>query len=762
MTMTGHILPDMNGKYDIGSAEYKIRHMFVSDNSLWIGDEHKATINPLNNNLEFKRRKTDAIPHSFILAGINDTTEILSSAGEASLTNMSLAKWKRVARNLGITINGKTGLDIDSTDIFDTGESDDWQTSLDVKTIADDVTTLQTSIESKQNIISTTTDLSLRDINSGGNITATAFIGDGSGLTGISSNSVNLTNYSDASFNNVDISGILNIPYLTAVNNSIIHFGSIVGEQSGDNAGREVSLSEDGTILAISAIYNESAGMNDNGQVRVYKLNNGNWTQRGNDIYGEANFDRFGWSASLSSDGNMIAIGALKNDGGGVESGHVRIHEWDGSDWTQKGNDVDGKFPGDHFGWSVSLSSDGNTFAAGALYNDDNGGDTGHARVFKWNNSVWEQIGPDLYGETQGEQFGESVALSNNGNIVAIGGTRYSGANGNYSGHVKIYQWNGTTWIQMGSDILGKASYDGCGAEVSLSKDGNTVAISSILYDSINGSDSGQVRIFTWNGSAWHQKGADIDGENHSDLFGAGLSLSNDGNTIAIGGRQNDDNGNNSGHIRVYQFSNNTWQQVGSDLDGLAPNDFFGIGVALSGDGKTIAGGGPYYDNNGNDRGIVKLYKLESSSITANVTIQNGTLTTESLVVNGTGLINDLRTPSDDRINFNETLVENGLGVIDQVNIYKYDKVYQIGHTPENNPYKKEIGVIAQEIQQIPELAQSVSVNEVPDNGVPMSVYYDQIHSYHIKATQELHELVKTQQTLIEELKTRIEVLEAN
>ena len=100
--------------------------------------------------------------------------------------------------------------------------------------------------------------------------------------------------------------------------------------------------------------------------------------------------------------------------------------------------------------------------------------------------------------------------------------------------------------------------------------------------------------------------------------------------------------------------------------------------------------------------------------------------------------------------------------MIDQVNIYKYDKVYQIGHTPENNPYKKEIGVIAQEIQQIPELAQSVSVNEVPDNGVPMSVYYDQIHSYHIKATQELHELVKTQQTLIEELKTRIEVLEAN
>ena len=110
--------------------------------------------------------------------------------------------------------------------------------------------------------------------------------------------------------------------------------------------------------------------------------------------------------------------------------------------------------------------------------------------------------------------------------------------------------------------------------------------------------------------------------------------------------------------------------------------------------------------------------------------------------------------PSDDRIKFNETLVSNGLDVINKVNIYKYDKVYEIGHDPTKDPFKKEVGVIAQEIQKIPELAQAVCINEVPPNegnqeerfpnGVPLSVYYDQIHSYHIKATQELHTLVKT------------------
>ena len=192
MTMTGHILPDTNAVYDIGSAEYKVRHMYLSNNSLWIGDEHKATINPSNNQLEFRRRKTDAIPQSFIAAGINDISQILTAAGEASLSNMSLGKWNQAARTLGITINGKTGLDIDSSDIFDTGNSDDWQPTLDVETIADDVTSLQgdiininssilninddiytaqtnisslqTSVESKQNRISTTSELVMKNL----------------------------------------------------------------------------------------------------------------------------------------------------------------------------------------------------------------------------------------------------------------------------------------------------------------------------------------------------------------------------------------------------------------------------------------------------------------------------------------------------------------------------------------------------------------------------------------------------------------------
>ena len=171
MTMTGHILPDTNAAYDIGSAEHKVRHMYLSNNSLWIGDEHKATINPSNNQLEFRRRKTDAIPQSFITAGINDTSQILSAAGVGELTEMTLGKWKQVARSLGITINGKSNLDIDPTDIFDTSQTDDWQTTVDVKTIADDVSVLQTSLNTVQvtadaaNSLATTNATSIGEIN---------------------------------------------------------------------------------------------------------------------------------------------------------------------------------------------------------------------------------------------------------------------------------------------------------------------------------------------------------------------------------------------------------------------------------------------------------------------------------------------------------------------------------------------------------------------------------------------------------------------
>ena len=171
-----------------------------------------------------------------------------------------------------------------------------------------------------------------------------------------------------------------------------------------------------------------------------------------------------GWSVSLSSDGTTVAIGAPANDGNGYGSGHVRIYAWNSatSAWEQQGADIDGEAAVRLSGSSVSLSSDGTTVAIGASANDGNGYGSGHVRIYAWNSatSAWEQQGADIDGEAAGD-IAASVSLSSDGTTVAIG-ARYNDGNGSTSGHVRIYAWNSATsaWEQQGADIDGEAAGD--------------------------------------------------------------------------------------------------------------------------------------------------------------------------------------------------------------------------------------------------------------------------------------------------------------
>ena len=105
--------------------------------------------------------------------------------------------------------------------------------------------------------------------------------------------------------------------------------------------------------------------------------------QVGSDIDGEAAGDYSGYSVSLSSDGTIVAIGARNNDGTGSNAGHVRVYENISGTWTKIGSDIDGEAASDYSGHSVSLSSDGTIVAIGAVYNDGTGDDAGHVRVYQ-------------------------------------------------------------------------------------------------------------------------------------------------------------------------------------------------------------------------------------------------------------------------------------------------------------------------------------------------------------------------------------------
>eukprot|EP00984_Skeletonema_dohrnii_P001576 scaffold491_cov76-Skeletonema_dohrnii-CCMP3373.AAC.1 len=395
----------------------------------------------------------------------------------------------------------------------------------------------------------------------------------------------------------------------------------IDGEAAGDRSGISVSLSADGRTVAVGAYSNDGNGASA-GHARVYRYDevDSSWTQLGADIDGEAPYDRSGISVSLSADGRTVAVGAGGNDGNGLNAaGHARVYRYvevnSSWSWTQLGADLDGEAASDWSGTSVSLSADGNTVAVGAYLNDGNGASAGHARVYRYDEvkSSWSQLGADIDGEAAYDYSGKSVSLSADGRTVAVGASGNDG-NGADAGHARVYRYDevNSSWSKLGADIDGEAPGDYAGISVSLSADGNTVAVGAQKNDG-NGASAGHARVYRYDevNSSWSKLGADIDGEAPGDYAGKSVSLSADGNTVAVGASGNDGNGEYAGHARVYRYDevNSSWSQLGADIDGEATCDEAGKSVSLSADGNTVAVGADYNGGNGADAGHARVYK---------------------------------------------------------------------------------------------------------------------------------------------------------
>jgi hypothetical protein len=406
---------------------------------------------------------------------------------------------------------------------------------------------------------------------------------------------------------------------------TISQIGSdINGEAADDWSGYSVAMSEDGTRIAIGAPDNGD----ESGHVRVYTWNGTAWTQTGDDINGEGANDQSGYSVAMSRDGNRIAIGSVWNDGNGNNSGHVRVYTWNGTAWEKTGDDINGEAAGDESGYSVAMSRDGSRIAIGAPLNDENGSYSGHVRVYTWSGTAWVKTGDDIDGEAPGDKSGHSVAMSQDGTRIAIGSV-WNDGNGDESGHVRVYTWNGTTWEKTGFDIEGEAAADYSGSSLAMSANGSRIAIGAGRNDE-NGSNSGHVRVYTWNDTAWVKTGDDIDGEAVDDQSGYSVALSADGTRIAIGSVWNDGNGDESGHVRIYTWNGTTWEKTGSDIEGEAAADYSGSSLAMSADGTRIAIGAVGNDGSFSRAGQVRAFlvpDLPSAPTISSVPSASGSLT---------------------------------------------------------------------------------------------------------------------------------------
>lgn len=383
----------------------------------------------------------------------------------------------------------------------------------------------------------------------------------------------------------------------------------VVGNSPGDYLGFSTSISSDGTRLAIGSIY---ADINDsnNGSVKVLEKTQGDWVQLGETI-SFSNEDKGGWSISISSDGEYLAVGAPYSDLDYIDQGYVRIFKINAeNNWVQVGQDLIGDYRYSRFGWSVSLSSDGSTLAVGSPYNKNapnkNYGN-GSVTVYNLSDNNWTQA-YRIDADEADEQIGYSVSISEDGNLLALSSPT-SDINGQNVGKVQIYQKENNNWSKLGGDFLGDSDDDEFGRSVCLADNGNLLAIGAPYSDeSLN--DAGKSVVYQLNGSSWNQLGNTVYGLSEGDKSGRCVNISESGQRLAIGAEWNDENGTDAGQVRVFELQDNVWLQISHNINGEAEGDWSGRSISISNDCSTLAISSHKYGDS--DLGKVIIYEADS------------------------------------------------------------------------------------------------------------------------------------------------------
>lgn len=247
---------------------------------------------------------------------------------------------------------------------------------------------------------------------------------------------------------------------------------------------------------------------------------------------------------------------------------------------TQIGKDIEGEFENDEFGTSIAISADGRTIAIGGHRNDDKAHQAGHVRVYKLSNEEWLQMGSDIDGQEERNWFGYSVALSDDGNRLIVGSLKLNGTG------ARSFEFKDGEWLKIGQNIsMGQAN------DVAISSDGNIVAVADYNFPQ-PAIHTGVVRVYKWKDGEWAKMGGDIDGENEKDQSGWSISLSGDGKTVAIGAINSNEKGTDSGHVRIFRFIGGEWVLLGTGIAGKGTGYSFGWSVSLSTNGDRVAIGG--------------------------------------------------------------------------------------------------------------------------------------------------------------------------
>lgn len=419
--------------------------------------------------------------------------------------------------------------------------------------------------------------------------------------------------------------------------------------------------SEDSSATGINGSQSSNSTA-DSGAVYVFVNSGSSWVQQAylkasNTFAG----DNFGESVSLSSDGSTLAVGAPFEDSSATtingsqttrtasDAGAVYVFTRSGGAWTQQAYvKPTNAYAASYFGWSIALSDDGSTLASGApgesnsnagvnpSSNTHSANNAGAAYVFTRSGSTWsQQVYLKSSNATAEDNFGTALALNGSGSTLAVGSPYESssatGINGSQSdnsastaGAAYVFTRSGSTWSQQAYvKASNTGTGDNFGAQLALDNTGNTLAVGAPYEASsstgVGGTQSnnstanaGAAYIFARSGSTWSQQAyVKASNTNTNDNFASALALSSDGSTLAIGaigessnatginGSQTDNSKDGVGAVYLFKRTGTAWaQQTYVKPSTSTLGNEFGTSIGLSADSSTLAISGAFEQSN--------------------------------------------------------------------------------------------------------------------------------------------------------------------
>ncbi|PNW29222.1 T9SS type A sorting domain-containing protein [Formosa algae] len=390
--------------------------------------------------------------------------------------------------------------------------------------------------------------------------------------------------------------------------------------------GGDVALSKDGSrmlvgVRSFDGVINLSP-VSQTGKIVMYEKSSDTWEQRGKYFIGEHVNEGFGVRVDVSEDGNVMAGGAPWNFPYTAipRAGAVRVYQYVDGAWIYKGDDIDGENAADRTGTAVTLAKNGDRIAVGTPQFDvGSDSNNGLIRVYDWDGEDWVQLGGDLVGD-EGDFYGMYVDFSKDGNRMVTGSRFGENEFGNKTGDIKVYDWSGTAWGQVGSDLAATYEFTYFGQYCKISADGTRIVAAGYGHNS----DRGIVKVYDWDGTDWSEsfskEGVDAD-----EWYGYSVDLSDDGNILVVGNPYSTQAGSSSGRVFIYAYDGEEWSQIGDTINGDTEWAITGAAVSISGDGQYVAVGSPYHGTDESKPGRVVVYNISQLVLSTDEVVADDT-----------------------------------------------------------------------------------------------------------------------------------------